>query len=173
MARPLQQIRIYALQNRRGDGRLKLAHIGRWSIDGRQKSRSFRTKAEADRFRVELLKAAEGGDRFDPDTGEPSSWVQPLADLGVHQWVRRWLAEEWPEWQPRTRASASEALARFTALAVKPGVEAPGEVRRYLANALAPDAVHQLEQERGLERNRLALGDLDRDAVRRSLVSSA
>ncbi|MGY6501830.1 MAG: tyrosine-type recombinase/integrase [Acidimicrobiales bacterium] len=153
------------MQNRRGDERLRLPYIVRWSIDGRQRSRSFRTKAEAERFRVELLKAAQVGDRFDLDTGEPASWSLPLADLGVHQWVRRWLAEQWPEWQPRTRASAVEALARFTSLAVKPRADIPEDLRRYLTDALAPDTVLVPDRERWLDRNCLALGELDRETV--------
>ena len=112
MARPLQQVQIYSVQNRRGAERRKLPYVVRWTIDGRHRSRSYRTKAEAERYRTELLKAVHAGDRFELDTGEPSSWSLPLADLGVHRWVRRWLAEQWPEWQPRTRASAVEALAR-------------------------------------------------------------
>lgn len=165
MARPIQQVRIYAVQNRRGAERLRLPYIVRWAIDGRQRSRSFRTKAEAERFRVELLKATQAGDRFDVDTGEPASWSLPLADLGVHQWARRWLAEQWPEWQPRTRSSAVEALARFTWLAVKPKADLPDDLRRYLTDTLVPDTVHVPEMERWLDRNCLTLAELDREAV--------
>ena len=165
MARPIQQVQVYSVQNRRGAQRRKLPYVVRYSIDGHHRSRSYRTKAEAERYRSELLKAIHAGDRFDLDTGEPVSWSLPLADLGVHQWARRWLAEQWPEWQPRTRASAVEALARFTWLAVKPGVEMPEDLRRYLAGALVPDAARQPEMERWLDRNCRALADLDREVA--------
>lgn len=162
MARPIQQVQVYSVQNRRGADRRKLAYVVRYSIDGRHRSRSYRTKAEAERYRSELLKAIHAGDRFDLDTGEPESWSLPLTDLGVHQWARRWLAEQWPEWQPRTRASAVEALARFTWLAMKPKAEVPEDLRRYLIDTLVPDAIHVPETERWLDRNCLALADLDR-----------
>lgn len=97
MARPIQQVQVYSVQNRRGADRRKLPYVVRYSVDGRHRSRSFRTKAEAERYRSELLKAIHAGDRFDVDTGEPASWSLPLADLGVHHWARRWLAEQWPE----------------------------------------------------------------------------
>lgn len=164
VARPIQQVQVYSVQNRRGAERRKLPYVVRWTIDGRHRSRSYRTKAEAERYRSELLKAIHAGDRFELDTGEPVSWSLPLADLGVHQWARRWLAEQWPEWQPRTRASAAEALARFTWLAAGPG-EAPDGIRRYLGEALLPDAVLSTEMERWLDRNCITLAALDREAV--------
>jgi integrase len=165
MARPFQQVRVYSVQNRRGAERRTSPYVVRYSIDGRHRSRSFRTKAEAERYRSELLKAIHAGDRFDLDTGEPASWSLPLADLAVHQWVRRWLAEQWPEWQPRTRASAVEAVARFTWFAVKPRAELPEGLRHYLTDALVPDAVHVADTERWLDRNCLTLADLDRETV--------
>jgi integrase len=165
MARPIQQVQVYSVQNRRGADRRKLPYVVRYSIDGRHRSRSYRTKAEAERYRSELLKAIHAGDRFDLDTGEPASWSLPLADLGVHQWARRWLAEQWAEWQPRTRASAVEALARFTWLAVKPKADVPADLRRYVAETLVPDAVLVPEMELWLDRNCLSLADLDRETM--------
>jgi hypothetical protein len=41
--------------------------------DGREHARAFRTKVEADRFRLELLVAHRDGDRFDPEGGCPES----------------------------------------------------------------------------------------------------
>ena len=57
----------------------------------------------------------------------------PLRDVRVHAWSRRWLAEHWQEWQTRTRASATEALARFITIAVEHGAKTPeGRWRRRL-----------------------------------------
>ena len=72
----------------------------RYTIDGRHRSKSFRTRIETDRFRGWLL---QDDRRFDETTGEQESWQTPLADLRVHEWTRRWLGEQWAEWQPRTR----------------------------------------------------------------------
>ena len=66
-----------------------------------------------DRYRGSLLQAVQSGDRFVPVSGEPESWQPALRDVRVREWARRWLGEQWQEWQPRTRASAVEALARF------------------------------------------------------------
>src|SRR5437762_6007624 len=113
--RPIADAAVYGVQRRSGD-RHKRPWISRWSVNGRQRSRSFRTKHEADRFRTGLLVAAQRGEAFDEMTGEPVSW-EPLPDqVRAHEWARRWLGEQWTEWAPRTRVSAVEALTRLVPL---------------------------------------------------------
>ena len=167
MARPLQQVKVYAIQNRRGSDRVKLPYVVRYTIDGRQRSKSFRTKAEAERYRSELLKAVHAGDPFDETTGEPESWNLPLADVRMHEWARRWLATQWLEWQPRTRSSTAESLSRFVALAVDERSTAPEGLRVYLRTGLRPDrdGDGDRELEDWMNRYCLALGDLTRDRV--------
>jgi integrase len=167
MARPLQRIKVYGVQDRRNADRLRLPWVVRYTIDGTHRSRSYRTKAEAERYRGALLQAVQDGDRFDLATGEPESWQLPLAELSIHQWTRRWLAEQWPEWQPRSRTSASEALARFVILAVGPHAEAPRELGPYLRSTLGPatDGERDTRLERWLDRHCLTLADLDKAAV--------
>lgn len=137
--RPLADVRVFGVQRRAGE-RHKRPWITRWSVAGRQRSRSFRTKAEADRFRTGLLVAVQSGEAFDEATGEPVSW-QPLPDqVQAHDWARRWLAEQWPEWAPRTRVSAVEALTRLVPLLVPPTAPAPPTtLRRHLAASLPPE----------------------------------
>ena len=112
MAHPLQEVQVYSIQNRSVSERTKRSWIVRWSVAGRQHSRSFRTKAEGERFRSLLTHAKTVGEPFDELAGEPLSWQPSPDDVPVHVWARRWLIEEWPEWAPRTRTSALEALAR-------------------------------------------------------------
>lgn len=137
--RPLADVAVYSVQKRSGE-RNKRPWIVRWSLDGRQRSRAFRTKAEADRYRSGLLVAQQSGERFDIETGEPVSW-QPLPDeIQSHDWARRWLAEQWNEWAPRTRASAVEAITRLLPLLVPPPAPAPpAGLRAHLRAWLPPD----------------------------------
>jgi hypothetical protein len=37
------------------------------------------------------------------ESRQPESWLPQGDEVRVHSWARRWLAEQWPEWQPRTR----------------------------------------------------------------------
>ena len=80
-----------------------------------------------DPARAKPLSRSEG--RFGPD---------PMRDVRVHAWSRRWLADQWQEWQPRTRASATEALARFITIAVEHAAKPPEGLRVYLYTALSP-----------------------------------
>ena len=167
MARPMQTVKIYGVQDRRSTVQAKLPWVVRYTIDGRHRSKSFRTRIEAERYRGSLLQAVQDGGRFDETTGEPESWQTPLADLRVHEWARRWLAEQWAEWQPRTRASATEALARFITIAIEHNAKTPDGLRVYLYTALAPgsDGGHNVQHERWMARHCLTLGELDRERV--------
>jgi integrase len=146
--RPIQDIRIWRLQHRSEKAR---PWSVRWAIDGRHRSRAFRTKAEADRYRSQLLVAQQSGLRFDEDTGEPADWSEPVESPRLVEWARRWLAEEWAEWAPRTRDSNVEGLARFVVLAVDPDAPEPPEgIRRYLDGSLRPGV--ELDQANLMER---------------------
>jgi integrase len=137
--RPLAEVAVYGVQ-RRSSERNKRPWIARWSLNGRQRSRAFRTKVEAERYRSALFVALQSGEAFDDLTGEPVSW-EPLPDqVQAHQWARRWLAEQWPEWAPRTRVSAVETLTRLVPLLVLPSAPPPpAGLRAYLAASLPPN----------------------------------
>src|SRR5687768_11220290 len=47
----------------------------KWRVDGRDKTRAFKTRAEADRMRSRIQTAAIEGERFDPTLGLPASWL--------------------------------------------------------------------------------------------------
>lgn len=166
MARPIQEVKVYAVQNRRVRSGESCRSLSATRSTVGIGANRIRTKAETERYRSELLNAVHVGDRFDEETGEPVSWNLPLADLSAHDWARRWLGEQWPEWQPRTRTSAVEALARFTTLAVRPRAKKPDGLRRYLIDALRPEAQDRdAALERWLKRNCLTIAELDRPAV--------
>lgn len=119
MPSPVQDIRIWDIQDRTSRG-VKRPWAVRWVVDGAERSWAFPTKAEADRSRAQLVVAARNGERFDRTTGRPLAWLPKSTDRRLHVWVREWLAEQWPEWQPRTRNSAVESLSRFLTYACSP-----------------------------------------------------
>jgi integrase len=142
--------------------------VVRWAVDGRQRSRTFHTKSEAEGFRSELLLAKRLREPFDPDTAEPARWAPPPPSIQMHHWARRWLAEQWDEWQPRTRASAIEVLVRFVPLVTHGDAEPPPDgLRGYLAQSLRPDATvdDATVHERWLGASVLSLTTLQRDVL--------
>jgi integrase len=178
VAGPVQDVKIFGIQARKASARVKLPWIVRWSITGRHRSRSFRTKSEAERYRSLLVHAKTIGERFDEATGEPATWLPGASDLQLHVWTRHWLAEQWHEWQPRTRTSAMEALARFVPLVVLSSAPPPPPALRAHLYATFPPlsgASQDEDCERWLERWCLTLGQLNRQilsAVERQLATA-
>lgn len=84
-----------------------------------------------------------------------------------HTAARRWLAEQWPEWAPRTRASAVEALTRLVPLLALPTApDAPARLRAHLGSWMRPEGVPlDEESERWLEQWCLQLGQLNRQVL--------
>ncbi len=167
-AQPHPPVRIWDVQDRRSNPRFKRPWLVRWSVDGREFSRPHRTRTEADRFRMQLFAAQENGEGFDRTTGEPTSWAPNDQDLTVYEWARRYVAEHWDEWQPRTRRSNLEALGRFIPLVVHDEAARPPErIRVYLAATLVPAAQldHEHPAEQWLTTSCLCLHELTRSML--------
>ena len=64
---------MWNVQDRRGGDRGSRPWIVRWAVDGRQRSRAFQTKSEAEGFRSELLLAKRLQEPFDPGTAGAGS----------------------------------------------------------------------------------------------------
>jgi integrase len=169
MAGRPQDIRILELQYRSPNARSKSPHVVRWKIDGRPFAKAHRTKAPANKMRAELISAHGRGEWFDPDRrGLPLSWLPAVDDMRLFEWARRWVAEQWPEWAPRTRRSAIEALCRFLQLAREPDApEPPDGLRLYLKQALIPESEPEDPNDCAawLSRWSLMLSALNRDVL--------
>ncbi len=55
MVRPMQTVKVYGVQDRRTTTQSKLPWVVRYTIDGRHRSKSYRTPAKAERYRSVLL----------------------------------------------------------------------------------------------------------------------
>ncbi len=88
------------------------------------------------------------------------------SSITTHDWVRRWLAEQWDEWQPRTRKGAVEEMSRFVPHLMKPSApKPPADVRLYLKGSLAPSSDQDIKMERWLCRWCFPLAQLDRSIL--------
>ena len=79
----------------------------KWTIDERHKSRSFKSKGEAEKFKRKLEEALEDGLNFDPNTGLPDRWIQQLR--GFAEVAGEYSASKWHEWQATSRSSFCDA----------------------------------------------------------------
>jgi hypothetical protein len=66
-------VRVFAIRRRPGRRVFEV----RWRVAGCDKSRSFITRALADSYHAELVRAARRGQEFSPATVEPAAWATP------------------------------------------------------------------------------------------------
>src|SRR6266581_2578487 len=86
-------VRVFAIRRRPGRRVFEV----RWRVAGGDKSRSFITRALADSYRAELIRAARRGLEFDPATGEPQAWAAPApATVTWYQHAVAYAAMKWP-----------------------------------------------------------------------------
>jgi hypothetical protein len=109
-------VRIFAIRRRAG----RRAFEVRWRVNGRDKSRCFITRALADSYHAELIRAARRGLEFDPATGEPAAWAAPEpVTVTWYQHAVAYTRMKWPHLAAHSRASLAEALATVTPLLIK------------------------------------------------------
>jgi len=113
-------VRIHTIRRRKNKRR---PFEVRWRVAGRDKSKSFLTRALADSYRAELVRAARQGLEFDPATGEPLLWAVPgpaattwlehavgYAGMNGRAW-RRIRGPAWPtRWPPSPWRSPNRPL---------------------------------------------------------------
>ena len=105
-------VRVFAIRRRPG----RKFEV-RWRVAGRDRSRSFMTRALADSYRAELVRAARKGLAFAPGTGEPESWAAPEPEpVTWYQHAVAYAEMKWPHLAPHSRASLADALATVTPL---------------------------------------------------------
>jgi integrase len=110
-----QRVQIFAIgPPKEGTPRDKRRYRVRWRVDGRDKTRSLKTKAEAERLQARLQVAVIEGEEFDLATGLPVCWVE--RDTTWWEWSREWLSVKWPQWAGHSRRSAVESLVALTPL---------------------------------------------------------
>jgi hypothetical protein len=105
-------VRIHTIRRRKS--RRRTFEV-RWRAAGRPRSKSFLTRALADSYRAEQLRAARKGLEFDQQTGEPVLWAAPTRPTTT--WYRHAVgcaAMKWPHLAAHSRASPADALATVT-----------------------------------------------------------
>ncbi|MGA4995130.1 site-specific integrase [Nonomuraea bangladeshensis] len=110
---------------------------------GREKSKTFRTSAQANNWLSDLRQAAKKGELFDLETGLPQSVLKAKEARTVYAFVSAYVGMKWPHAAAKTRDSISDALATVLPALTK---ERPGRpdaeilrtaLRKY---ALLPEA---------------------------------
>ncbi len=121
-----QKIQVFSLgEPKKGTPKDERRYRVKWAVDGRHKTRSFKTKEEAERLRSQLQLAVRDGQRFNADIGEPVRWERSADTWWT--WSCEWLALKWPQWAGNSRKSAVESLVAVTPYLVSRGAPSPPE----------------------------------------------
>jgi len=120
-----QRVQVFSLgRPRPGVDRPHRRYYVKWRVDGRDRTRSFKRRAEADRFRSGLQLAVTEGQSFDLPSGLPGSWVEQAGPTWW-TWSRDWLALKWPQWSGHSRRTGVESLVLLAQLMVRERAPAP------------------------------------------------
>ncbi|MFI0086462.1 tyrosine-type recombinase/integrase [Streptomyces bobili] len=125
-------VRIWSIRKRPTK---KASYEVRWRVASTLPfSETFRTKALADNFRAQLLRAVQNGEAFDSETGLPDSMASVKPSLTWYDFARAYIAMKWPHAAPNSRDSANETMTLVTTqlLDDRPGRPADDVLRRAL-----------------------------------------
>lgn len=148
-----QKVQIFSLNDKARNGR----YLVRWRVDGRDRMRRFKIKAEAERYRSQLMVKVVEGERFDPETGLPASWQQSPETWW--SWSRQWVLLKWPGWAGHSRRSSVETLVLFTPhLVASRAGDPPAGLRSWLLDhGYRPGEYDECDESRWLDRNSLPM----------------
>ena len=149
----------------------------RWRVGRARFERRFVTKALADSFRAELMRAMRTGEAFDEGTGLPRAQVRAELRVTWYEHARTYAAMKWPRAAATSRKSMVEALETVTSALVVNGTYADSKALRCAlfwafkpsSAGMAVPAEH-VAALRWIERNSLPLVQLcESDNVRMAL----
>jgi integrase len=155
----------------------------RWAVAGQRREQLYRTKALANSFRSDLVKAANAGEPFDVASGGPLSALRAAKSITWYAHARGYVAVKWPHAAPKYRKSIVEALVTVTVALVRPTQRGPDadvlrrglylyglNPRRWEDDLPTPEA----EALKWLEGSSLLVSELDQAAtVRKALDACA
>jgi len=102
----------------------KTTYKVRWTVAGREFSKTYATKALAESRRTELVVTQRRGEAFHRECGVPESEL--LAERASVTWYENaveFMDSVWPGLEPGSRRKLAEALATVTLVMVEPGID--------------------------------------------------
>jgi integrase len=136
------EVRIYNLTSR---ANRKRGHGVRWHVAGRQFSKWFEYRAQADSYRSRLMQALRRGEGFDTATGQPESVVRERQAVTWYELACRYVDLKWPHAAAKSRTSTADALATVTPVLVTSERGKPGST--IIRSALYGWAFHKTRRE--------------------------
>ncbi len=102
-----------------------VSYTVRWTVAGREKSRTLSRKALAERYRSRLIQAADRGEAFDSDTGLPDSIARESSPVTWYEHAREFIDIRWPRHAAKGRIALVEGLTAVTPVLVRSSRASP------------------------------------------------
>jgi hypothetical protein len=109
------EVRIQELADRRSRGR---GYGVRWTVAGKEFSKWFKYRPQADSYRSGLIQALCRGEGFDASTGQPESVARERRSVTWFELACRYVDLKWPRMAAKSRTSMADALATVTPVMV-------------------------------------------------------
>ena len=102
----MSKVEIFRIQHRANANK---PHIVKWRVEGRDKSRAFATKKEAEKTKRNLERAKEDHLDFSPETGEPLEWA--AGNMTFAECVQEMTKIKSKNWAEASNESYADAIA--------------------------------------------------------------
>jgi integrase len=134
-------------------GSRKKSYTARWIVAGKYSSRTFAKRAQADRFRSDLMQATGKGEGFDTESALPESMMQAKEAVTWLTFAMRYVDMKWPRAAAKSRDSMTDSLATVTPILVNelPGRPSSAVLRKALRGFLLPPAARELDRPKEVE----------------------
>jgi integrase len=101
-------------ETRRNKSSKKPSYEVRWKVGGREKSKTFGTKALADNWLSDLRQAAKRGEGFDTESGLPESMLKAKSARTWYAFAVTYVETRWPHSAAKSREGMTDALSNIT-----------------------------------------------------------
>ena len=105
---------VHAIERRRNANHVIISYRLSWRVNNEVWKRTFRTAAQAESFRSELLSATRRGEAFSRTTGRPYSWTTQDVGMSWYAFTLAYTKAKWPYISPNHRRGIAEALTDAT-----------------------------------------------------------
>jgi integrase len=122
---------VHAIERRRNANHVIISYRLSWRVNNEVWKRTFRTAAQAESFRSELLSATRRGEAFSRTTGRPYSWTTQEVGMSWYAFTLAYTKAKWPYISPNHRRGIAEALTDATdAMIIRRSAAPPLDERR-------------------------------------------
>lgn len=153
MTKTTYDVRVWKLQSRKNTHGKITSHRARWEVASQTHQETFKTKAQAESFRAELISAARKGEAFDVTSGLPVSLTRGTEDRNWFDFACDFVDMKWRDTSPGQRKSTADSLAPISTamLATQRGAPAQKTLNQAFRLAFNPSSRGQ-EQPPQIER---------------------